>query len=347
MDTIEFKLNHFRYGPYNYDLPVVDIFINHQDFLPVVEKYENNTHAQILPEELYKNLTEYYKEDPVYVFGCGCSVPECSPVEVNIDIGEKIVMWYDFTFGSMENIVDREGKLGRFVFDKAQYFQEVEKLKDWISDDTLDIWYGSISYGYLTLNVKKGEKKSVLFFGDLTSDPIPQLVRFRNHVAAGEEWQETITDFCGDGDIIFGITAYHCGFPEKMQLEIQLSKEGTVFYEVYPIAKIVGMIDDILQSLLHDDGFPYVYPCFCRLSEDNAADEEWEKMEEEVQMLIEKDSTLDEEACMMALVAKGRIPLEDGAEEIVARYRKMLIEHVIPDRWLEGYLGGSICHEEA
>ena len=42
-----------------------------------------------------------------------------------------MVTWYDFEFDLTGEDEDLLGRYGRFVFEKHQYFEEIEKLKYW------------------------------------------------------------------------------------------------------------------------------------------------------------------------------------------------------------------------
>ena len=139
-DDIEFRLTSFCYGPDTFPSPAVEIYINNENLrekvydveLPFAEAEGSPGvagHAPITPGELYYSLHDKYLEDDcVPIFGCGCGVIECWPLEVAIDVGEKVVTWYGF------NMYHREkwdySKLGSFVFDKKQYFREVDRLLD-------------------------------------------------------------------------------------------------------------------------------------------------------------------------------------------------------------------------
>lgn len=137
-DTIEFRLTGYCYGPDKLPTPAVEIFINGENFRSKVRavelpfaKAEGNPgvagHAAITPRELYESLHDDYLEfDSVSIFGCGCGVIECWPLDVAVDVGTKTVAWYGF---NMYHRKDWDySELGKYVFDKQQYFQEVDKL---------------------------------------------------------------------------------------------------------------------------------------------------------------------------------------------------------------------------
>lgn len=137
-DIIEFRLTGYRYGPDTFPTPTVEIYINGEKFRNKVcsverpfAKAEGNPgiagHATITPRELYESLHEDYKSfENVSIFGCGCGIIDCWPLNVTVDVGEKTVIWYGFSMYHRENW--DYSKLGRYLFDKQQYFQEVDKL---------------------------------------------------------------------------------------------------------------------------------------------------------------------------------------------------------------------------
>ena len=137
-DIIEFRLTGYCYGPDNLPTPTVEIYINGENFRhkvcaverPFAEAEGNPGiagHATITPMELYEALhDDYLHYESVSILGCGCGVIECWPLDVSVDVGEKTVIWYGFNMYHRENW--DYSSLGRFVFDKQQYFHAVDKL---------------------------------------------------------------------------------------------------------------------------------------------------------------------------------------------------------------------------
>ena len=142
-DIIEFRLITY-YDSYAEPRPAVEIYINDENFLDKVNDLEHilavaeghsqiTGHAPIPPEELYPSLrhknARFGKEakmDDVSIFGCDCGCTECWPFNVIVSVGEKTVTWNGFYMHHRKNWDYSE--LGSFVFDKQQYFQEVNKL---------------------------------------------------------------------------------------------------------------------------------------------------------------------------------------------------------------------------
>lgn len=70
MDTIEFRLTYFAYAGHEYSNTAVNIFINGENLLPRIHKFEksvgcNGGHAPMYLNTLYKSLAEDYKTDSV------------------------------------------------------------------------------------------------------------------------------------------------------------------------------------------------------------------------------------------------------------------------------------------
>ncbi|MBR2215349.1 MAG: hypothetical protein IJ849_06280 [Selenomonadaceae bacterium] len=137
-DTIEFRLTGYCYGPDIFPTPTVEIYINGENFRNKVNSIEHifavdeghpeiTGHATITPRELYDSLhDDYLRFDSVSIFGCGCGVIECWPLDVAVDVGAKTVSWYGFNMYHRTNWDYSD--LGKYVFYKQQYFQEVDKL---------------------------------------------------------------------------------------------------------------------------------------------------------------------------------------------------------------------------
>ena len=146
-DIIEFRLTSYCYGPDIFPTLTVEIYINGENFRDKVRDVERPFaeaegnpgiagHATITPRELYESLhNDYLEFDSVSIFGCDCGVIDCWPLDVAVDVGIKTVTWYGFNMYHREKWDYTE--LGKFVFDKQQYFREVDKLlflknKAWI-----------------------------------------------------------------------------------------------------------------------------------------------------------------------------------------------------------------------
>lgn len=137
-DVLEFRLTGYRYGPECFPTAAVEIYINGENFrekvckqeLPFAEQEGNPRiagHAPITPRELYQSLhDDYAEEECVSILGCCCGVVDCWPLDVAIEVGKNVVTWYGFNMYHRKNW--DYSSLGSLVFDKQQYWSEVDKL---------------------------------------------------------------------------------------------------------------------------------------------------------------------------------------------------------------------------
>ena len=137
-DVLEFRLTGYRYGPECFPMAAVEIYINGENLrekvckqeLPFAEQEGNPGiagHAPITPRELYQSLhDDYAEEECVSILGCCCGVIDCWPLDVAIEVGKNVVTWYGFNMYHRKNW--DYSSLGSFVFDKQQYWSEVDKL---------------------------------------------------------------------------------------------------------------------------------------------------------------------------------------------------------------------------
>ena len=137
-DVLEFRLTGYRYGPESFPMAAVEIYINGEKLrekvckqeLPFAEQEGNPGiagHAPITPRELYQSLhDDYAEEECVSILGCCCGVVDCWPLDVAIEVGKNVVTWYGFNMYHRKNW--DYSSLGSFVFDKQQYWSEVDKL---------------------------------------------------------------------------------------------------------------------------------------------------------------------------------------------------------------------------
>lgn len=137
-DVLEFRLTGYRYGPDIFPMAAVEIYINGEKLRQKVFKQELPFaeieghpeiagHAPITPKELYQSLhDDYAEEECVSILGCGCGVFDCWPLDVAVEVGKNVVTWYGFNMYHRKNW--DYSSLGSFVFDKQQYWSEVDKL---------------------------------------------------------------------------------------------------------------------------------------------------------------------------------------------------------------------------
>ena len=329
MDKIEFRYRKFSYGMDDYAIPAVEIFINGRDFMECVAAFEREVcgkeqgHAPLTPRELYEGLHEDYKEDSVYIYGCTCGCPDCCPFYVEIHIVGDTVVWHDFEMDFYEN---RDCvPLGPFVFDKRQYFAEVDKLRLWMGGDTLRFYYGGIEYGYLTLVAEKGEMKINMVFDELLSDPMPQIVHFLTCVKSDALVEEELLGHLDEP--LLQISANGL-YRDMMLLEMRFPQHDVIFSEILSREAIATVFQRIADGLLQDDGFIFMYPCYWYLdatSFDRVSDEAEE---------IGKDLSQEEQVRLLVrMLREANVPLEADKEEYAEKYRRMLAEYVIPEGW--------------
>lgn len=145
-DRLELRIENFEYGMGTW--PAVQIVINGVNFLDRVMMYEKeqevfqggrvtaDTYAPVSPHDLYYDLSQSYKEWPdVVLFGCPYDgEPMCLPFYASVDVGRFAVVWYGFR-GEYQRVRLNYRGLGRFVFEKNQYFLELKKLKQWLAEN--------------------------------------------------------------------------------------------------------------------------------------------------------------------------------------------------------------------
>lgn len=140
MDKILFKKVTYEYDN-SFIQEAIDIYINGQSLIDIIRDIEITVNkesphffAPVSAVYLYDELTKYYKEHPdkiATVLGCRCGEPQCDPLNVSIDERKEYVRW---------NICDVSAEkefyvyLESFTFDKKQYEEELNKLKNWIDE---------------------------------------------------------------------------------------------------------------------------------------------------------------------------------------------------------------------
>jgi len=68
MDTIEFRFTKVKYSADNFKSTAVNIFINGKNFLDTVKNFDS-LYYPIIPEYLYPDLIDGYKDDYYGCFG--------------------------------------------------------------------------------------------------------------------------------------------------------------------------------------------------------------------------------------------------------------------------------------
>lgn len=136
VNQISFALSSETFGPDTYPTDVVEIYIDGENLGDMIP-----CGCPMWPEELYTSLMRacFLKEDPVNIFVCGCGCVGCSDTEVYIEETEHFVIWHDFCY---------EGKFVApgliFVFDREQYYAEVDKILCWAKNQRLAYYIGNV-----------------------------------------------------------------------------------------------------------------------------------------------------------------------------------------------------------
>ena len=91
------------------------------------------------------------------------------------------------------------------------------------------------------------------------------------------------------------------------------------------------MFKKLFSDLLYDKYFPYSYPCFWYICEDTD-DAIFDSVEEELEKLHPDWNMGD---ILNFAVANWKFSLSDRNKNFFEKYKKMLSEYIIPDRWFE------------
>lgn len=316
MDTIEFRLSAFRYNGNKIPTAVADIYVNGQ---PLFEKFfmEN---APIPVAELHENLSAKYKDEAVQIFGCGCGATLCCPVFVTVRVGADTVVWTDFLYE------DDTKSVGEFVFDKTQYFREVDKLKRWRETDSLIVEYGGVECGYITLVVMKGAQAYNFYFDELLDDPLPALVNFFNAVRNGDDFAEAKL-MRYDDRVDFKLS-FKLRTDGQLRFVAELVWHKVTLCEYVSRDELADMLKRIFDDLLTDKYFPYSYPCFWYICEESDPDS---KITDAIEA-EHPDWPIGD--VLNYAVDSGRLKLVPCYEEFLAKYRRMLTDYVVPEGWL-------------
>lgn len=93
------------------------------------------------PSGLYTSLMRsfFLEDEPVNIFVCCCGCVGCGDIEVHIDETERLVIWHDFIHDSTTIEFNQI-----FVFDREQYYSEVNKILEWVGDTRLVHYLGNM-----------------------------------------------------------------------------------------------------------------------------------------------------------------------------------------------------------
>ena len=351
MDKIEFKFTKVKYGANGFKSTAVNIFINGKNFLDTVKKFDS-LYYPIIPEYLYPDLIDGYKDDFIFIYDCGCGCSGCAPFCVFIDVGEKVVTWYDFmtereyfndvcnnnNFKMLRERLKNKGGLPPLVFDKQQYFEAVNVLRDWIFNKNFSIDYAGIDCGYLELIFRNPQNSESFIFDELLSDPMPQFVKLVNYIQSciafdkkygehgksiGYKCEIELGDTHDDRIKVVKISAEHYDF--KNILTIEILNKNFSFRQSYLCVEWLEMFKKLFAALLNDKTFAYSYPCYWNIGEDTFS-EVTDKIEN-----ANPDWTAGE--VLKYAVETGKLLLSERNKIFIEKYKKMLTSYVIPENF--------------
>lgn len=344
MDTIKFKTRYYTYGPDDYSSVVADIFINGKNFLETVKNFEaelgqRGDYAPVRDYYLYAALSRDYKEDFVFIYDCGCGCDGCHPFCVYVDVGEKVVTWYDFmtseeyfddvcldnNFEMFRERIRTKGGLPPLVFDKEQYFAELEKLKAGTCDTPLTFEYGGIECGYISLFVSADGKRFEFIFDELLNDPFPQLVKLFNAAKNNDNCEIILADGDAKRSPLLRISVKQW-FNGQLRFYIELVREGITFKEYYRREEVLEMLEKVFSGLLNDKYFPYSYPCFWYCGDSENYEAVTDKIEDE-------NPTWEVGDVLNEAFRNGGLTLLPRHKDYLEKYKKMLTEYTVPEGW--------------
>ncbi|MBQ7706029.1 MAG: hypothetical protein IJT73_11515 [Selenomonadaceae bacterium] len=356
MDRIEFRFTKVEYAADGYKTDAVNIFVNGKNFLDTVKKFDGD-YVQIIPEYLYPDLIDGYKDNFIFIYDCGCGCSGCYPFCVFIDVGEKVVTWYDFmtakeyfddlckenNFAMLKERLKKKGGLPPLVFDKKQYFVAVGVLRDWIFSKNFSIDYADIDCGYLTLNFRNAQNSESFIFDELLSDPMPQFVKLFNYIqkcidfdkkcndrgkSIGYSCEIELGDTYDDRITALKISAVH--YDLRNILTVEIPNKNFSFRQEYLCVEWLELFKKLFAALLNDKTFPYAYPCFWDIGED-AGDDIYTAVTDELEK-IHPDWSNGE--IVKYAVETGKLPLSQRNKIFIEKYRKMLTDYTIPENEL-------------
>lgn len=135
-NKISFKLSTETFGCDKEPPDVVEIYI---DGDKLCEKIPCG--LPLWPSEIYTSLMRncFLKDEPVNIFVCGCGCVGCGDTEVYIDETDNFIIWHDFIHDSKPIEFNQI-----FVFNRAEYYAEVNKILEWVGDVRLGHYLGNV-----------------------------------------------------------------------------------------------------------------------------------------------------------------------------------------------------------
>ena len=205
----------------------------------------------------------------------------------------------------------------------------------------IDLKYMKISdtRNSISLRLIKDDIEKDFEFWERYEDPMPQFVNFLNHIKNGEDFEQVVASNLKEE---FFRLSLNSNDENQVIFEIYDLKNGISFIETTNRGKVINMFDKIISDLLNDENFPYFYPCY-RFLDENAINDikrknsgNWyNKLIESVDFMKKAKRSLEIGKLVKQHIREGRIPLINGGEEFLKKYKKMLIECEVPEDWLK------------
>lgn len=333
MDKIEFRLSKYAFPSQYIPCDVVEIFINDISLKELLPSFER--HAFLTPTELVDELTKYYKDLGVErcatILGCVCGFPPCDPVYVKIDESEDCIIWHSFHNEYIE-FTNRE--LRPFVFDKMQYFQQIEILKLWAYEDfpielQSSFSFNSIQDGFLYIDFYKGMDVATVCFDECLSDPVPEMVKMYMKLKINED---ATFAFGGLHDCLEVSMTTRILDADEVQLVVIINdfcedKCVSFIDEQFDRGVLLNMFEKLFRNIVLNIDYPYQYPCHSGL---NVA--EYDSAEELFTEHVEYYPEDNNDEYHNEVIRENVSLTEDGKIK-EKMYTRMIKELIIPESW--------------
>ena len=201
----------------------------------------------------------------------------------------------------------------------------------------IHIMYNKIKYGYIYFTLLKDARKINFKFQSSTEDPIPKFINFLNHVRAGEDFEQNITNSSKENVLCLSVKNQG---NDKVNFEMYITKRDIIFSEIISRVEVVDIFEGIIYYLLNDKGFPYMYPCYHYLDENKIKtikEQNTKKLLNQISKLdrlefIKLQDKLDE--LLELYINKRVVKISDEGKIFLDKYKKMLKELKVPEEWI-------------
>ena len=175
------------------------------------------------------------------------------------------------------------------------------------------------------------------------SDPIPQLVELFNYIqrciefdnehrergiSIGYEFETNLPDTYDDRKIALKISVKH--YDLRNILNFEIPDKQISFSYTYLCMEWLEMFKKLFDDLLNDKNFPYSYPLYDKLNDDDETIYDSVIIELE---LLHPDWTNGE--ILNYAVKEGKLELSQRYKIYLNHYKRMLTEYKIPEKWFE------------